>query len=349
MKKILYIHNGYSTFVEKDILIFKEEFLVEVFYFQVSKKYLLPVSFLKELFFILRHCFSTKKIVIQFGGFHSFLPVYLGKLFSIKTAIILSGTDCVSFPSINYGNFNRTFLKFFTKISLRSVNMLIPVDNSLVKYNYTYQNEDYPQQGYLFHDPKIKTKFEVVYYGYDSALWNSKHPKEKNSFVTIAANLSSRFGLKLKGIDLILETAPLLPDYKFYIIGGKSIHKSINIPPNVILIDRIPNSELSDFIGNKQFYLQLSMSEGFPNALCEAMLCECIPIVSNVASMPKIVGYDQDLILLKKDSSMLKELILNLTNLSSKTEKEIAARDQIKNNFSYSNRKSSLLRILKDL
>ena len=47
------------------------------------------------------------------------------------------------------------------------------------------------------------------------------------------------------------------------------------------------------------------MSEGFPNALCEAMLSGCIPIVSNVGAMPKIVketGY----LLLKKDIYLLK-------------------------------------------
>ena len=33
-----------------------------------------------------------------------------------------------------------------------------------------------------------------------------------------------------------------------------------------------------------------SLTEGLPNTLCEAMLCGCIPIVSNVGVMPDLVN-----------------------------------------------------------
>ncbi|MCK7531124.1 MAG: hypothetical protein MZV63_08825 [Marinilabiliales bacterium] len=34
----------------------------------------------------------------------------------------------------------------------------------------------------------------------------------------------------------------------------------------------------------------MSVSEGFPNALCEAMLCHCIPVGSSVGAIPDIIG-----------------------------------------------------------
>ena len=105
---------------------------------------------------------------------------------------------------------------------------------------------------------------------------------------------------------MIIEVAQLLPECEFYIIGGDKIN--IELPNNVHPIGNMPHSELPNFIAEKQFYLQLSMSEGFPNALCEAMLAGCVPIVSKVGAMPQIIG-ESGYVLTRKDVLQLKELI----------------------------------------
>lgn len=346
--RILYFHNGLSSFVQKDIDILQSAFDLKIHFFQVKNKKKVPFSFISQKLFLLRYLFTTRIYIVQFGGYHSFLPVLFARLFFKKCIIVLGGTDCVSFPSIHYGNFYKSLLGYFTKFSLKNAHLLLPVDESLVHYKYNYQPNDYEYQGYKSYIPNIKTPYKVIYNGYDASIWtNDNLEKEKNSFVTVGANLGSRFGFTLKGIDLLFDVASLHPTCKFYIVGGSAI-KNKSVPENIYLLDPIPNNKLAQFLQTKAFYLQLSISEGFPNALCEAMLCNCIPIVSSVGAMPKIVG-NKGYILEKKDVKYLSKIIdfaIQNVNLS-KLGKD--AREEIRTKYTLENRKVELLKSINEL
>lgn len=344
-KKLIYIHTGVSSFVQKDIDILESKFDLEIHYFSLKSKSLLPLSFLKEFFFILGKTLNSKVWIIQFAGYQSFLPVILGKVFFKKTVLILGGTDCVGFPSIRYGSFCNKSLKPFTSFSLRFASLLLPVDETLAEYEYTYQDQDFPKQGFKYHVKGIETPYKVIYNGFELEKW-LPGKKEANTFVTVAANLSTRFGLQLKGVDLICAVAPYFPKCEFYIVGGKGINTEL--PENVKLINHIPNKELTNFIGTKEFYLQLSMSEGFPNALAEAMLCGCIPIVTNVGAMPMMVE-DSGFILKKKDLNALIDLIQSALNDTQKEYKSKKAKSLIESKFPIERRKSEFISAIDSL
>lgn len=344
-KKVVYIHPGLSSFVQKDISILQTEYVPNIHLFRLGSKRELPLSFVKELLFLLRNLIDTKIWIVQFAGYQSFLPVFLGKIFRKKTVLILGGTDCVGFPSIQYGCFYNKYLKPFTSFSLRHASLLLPVDQTLVQYDYSYQDNDYPKQGFQFHVNRIKTPYKVIYNGFELDKWFPK-TKEDNSFVTVAADLNTRFGVQLKGVDLILEIASVFPQCYFYIVGGQNLNRAV--PPNVILVDKIPNKKLVDFIGSKMFYLQLSMSEGFPNALAEAMLCGCIPIVSNVGAMPMIIE-DSGFVLLKKDKKLLETLVHNAIQDEQKDFKSNKAREIISDKYNIERRKRELINALNSL
>jgi glycosyltransferase involved in cell wall biosynthesis len=75
----------------------------------------------------------------------------------------------------------------------------------------------------------------------------------------------------------------------------------------VTVAGKIEYHKLVELYNRHEFYLQLSVAEGFPNTLCEAMLCGCIPIGSNVFSIPKIIG-DTGFVLKHRNMDELKRL-----------------------------------------
>jgi glycosyltransferase involved in cell wall biosynthesis len=314
-KKLLYFHAGKSSFVIKDIDILKEKY--EVHELRIG---------------------TAKLIVCQFAGHYSFFPILYSKLFFKKSVIVAGGTDCVAFPSIGYGNFNTKLMRFTTTFSFKNCDLILPVHHTLIEYNYTYQPYDFPKQGFNYFIKNLKTKVVVIHNGYDSEQWFCNSSKEKNTFITIGAGLGSRFGFNLKGIDLIYDVAPKFPDCTFYIIGGTSI--KTKAPSNVNLLENISNNKIQPLLSGMEFYLQLSLSEGFPNALSEAMLCECVPLVSDVGGMPDIIngcGYT----LKHKDVNELESLIKKAMTSHDTLGKK--ARKRIKENYTFENRKNALL------
>ena len=160
--------------------------------------------------------------------------------------------------------------------------------------------------------------------------------------------MGSRFGIGLKGIDLLIEIAEFFPEAEFNIIGGKAIHKEVS--KNIHLLDTMPNDELPIFLATKEYYLQLSLSEGFPNALCEAMLCGCIPIVSNVGAMPMIVEGIGG-ILQTKSMSKLRELLSEYLTKDSQEKKMLSenSRNRISEKYTLEIRKRNLLELISRL
>ncbi len=85
---------------------------------------------------------------------------------------------------------------------------------------------------------------------------------------------------------------------------------------------------------NTKFYFQGSRLEGLPNAVCEAMLCGCIPIGSRVFGIPDIIGNTGLLFDTEKDLVQVKDFILS--GLGEKESKQ--ARKRIISKFNISKR-----------
>ena len=347
---ILYFHTGSSSFVNKDIAILSEIDEVKVFAFSSDKKWKTPFLLIKQKLFILRHLFSTKLYVAQFAGYHGYLPGLFARLTGENFLVIAGGTDCVSFPAIGYGNFNKKLLGLFTKLSFKLATHVSPKHITLISYNYTYDKSIPSEQGIKAFVKNYNTPTTVIPNGYDDTQFYKSTDKKKNSFITVTGGLEFSFQQQLKGIDLILKVANEFPDCEFTIVGVPSTIKLPITSANVKTIPPTKNNEIQKLYSEHQFYLQLSMAEGFPNALCEAMLCECVPVVSNVFSMPEIIE-SAGFILNERNEELLSSLIQSAI---ATTENELDSRGQlarriISEKYSLMNRKEKLVALVKGL
>jgi len=316
---ILYFYPHPSTFILRDIELLKQGYSVIPYEFKTKKKNRYPLEFIKQLFFILRNIKKADYYICHFAGYSSFLPALLGKIFKIPCFIIVAGTDASKIPEINYGNFNKRIYGWFTTVSLQFARHILPVHRSLVYQKYDYFKGGMPAQGYTVFAPKtIKVPFTEIPYGYDSNLFKPDLSIERvsNTFLTIGI-LSESNVFYRKGIDLIIELAKKRPELDFTIIGGAK-NRLIDIPQNVKTYPFLSSNELIKLLSAHEFYFQLSIMEGFPNALAEAMLCGCIPIGSNVSGIPDIIG-DCGYVLNIKDINLLSIIVDKAINKENKT------------------------------
>lgn len=349
MKKpvIIYTYTHFSSFVAKDFEIINKHYEVKKVLFNSNKKYFIPFYLIKQLYFWVITINKPVLFLSRFSGFHTLLPALFNKLLpNTKSIIILGGSDSNLFPSIDYGNYRSFLYGFATQWSIKHAYHLLPVSKDLIETTNTYSEADPKLQGVKNLIKGFNVPFTEIHNGFnDHKFQNTKlATKQSNSFVTIAGGADSKKIRELKGIDLIIEAAKELKHYSFTIIGSAYNHP--DLPSNITFLPFIKNSELPHFLSTQEFYLQISISEGFPNALCEAMLCECIPVISQVGILPEIIG-NSGYILKKRDSKELISLIKTHGKYSENLANE--ARTRIQLNYPLKKREEKLLKTLKNI
>ena len=345
-KRVLVFYPQPASFIKKDIEILSSVYDVRTHDFRAAKKRLTPLRFLSQLIFLLENIFQTDLIICEFAAYHSFLPALMGRIFGRPCLIIVGGNDCHNFPALRYGNYTKGALGTFTKWSLQLCSHVAPKHDTLIDSDYSYDSGSPQQQGIKSVIKDFNTPFTVIRNGYDPDKWYSDASKQPNTFITVCGGLEFPFQYQLKGIDLIVSVAPMFPEATFTVLGVPDGYNIPNKPANVYLIVTTPNDKLRAVFSTQQFYMQLSMAEGFPNALCEAMLCECMPIGSNVFSIPEIIG-DTGYILKHRDVNELKEIISQAISCDKSLGAQ--ARKRVADNYTIRKRENQLLGLCEKL
>ena len=131
---------------------------------------------------------------------------------------------------------------------------------------------------------------ELVYNGVDCDKIKPKGEKEELA-ITVGSTLKDR--IKLKGLETFIRTAKFLPEERFIVIGLSE--DTINYlktlaTSNVEFIGFLSQEDLIQYYQKAKVYCQLSYRESFGISLAEAMLCDCVPVVTNNAALPEVVG-----------------------------------------------------------
>jgi glycosyltransferase involved in cell wall biosynthesis len=277
-QRILLVYPSFSTFVERDYAILSDQYEVDkhqVVFADVSFK---SVSiFVREVFFYLTKIGHYRAVVIWFGDYHSFLPTFFSKIFSRKSYVIIGGGDVASLSDINYGSFSKPLRAFCTRKSFQWATLCLPVVEDL-------------EEKLMHWVPTAKS--QVIYTGYNPDVFKKNNEVAKKKQVLTVSITRTQSRLKLKGLDRFIDLAKTLPDYDFVIVGIKEANMDLfsSLPSNVKIIPPCDFNQLIRYYSESQFYAQFSLSEGLPNAICEAMLCECVPLGTDVGGVRTAIG-----------------------------------------------------------
>lgn len=338
---VLYISPVKSSFILTDLKILKEKYEVVFKTGKWNSTLRVPLLLINQFLYLIYFLPKVNCVIVSFGGYWSFLPTLLSKIFHKRSFIVLHGSDCASIPSLNYGNLRKPLLRLFSYWSYKLAYMLLPVSQSLIKTNNTFCENIMPEkeQGILNFFPNLNTPFKVIPNGFDTDFWGTDKniSREDNRFITVF----SKDQFYLKGGDLIIELAKKSPKSVFIIVGCKQ-PKDVVTPSNVKFKGKLSPASLREEYCKSKYYFQLSCYEGFGCSLCEAMLCGCIPIGSSVNAIPEIISNDE-LILNERESKLLKTKIDELNS------KEISIndiRESIVERYSMNLRKRVLFNVI---
>jgi glycosyltransferase involved in cell wall biosynthesis len=334
-----------STFVKRDIIMLEQEFdPVDLVIFKGSSNSEIIYQFFRDLVTLPFKLYKYDLVVCWFVGYHSLIPFLLAKLFRIKTVAFLGGTEAHNYPEYNYGNYRKLLYSFATKISLRLSNFIFPVHESLIFSEESFVPLKYPSQGILSFNKNLGGHIEAIYCGFESQNKWSMSDKRPNSFLSVSTNL---FGMDYarKGLDTFIMLAENFPQHHFTLVGNGYSGEQLE---NLTIISEISYNELIDIYIKHQFYVQLSIAEGFPNALAEAMLYGCIPIGSSVFGIPGMIG-DTGFVLPKKNKKAIITQISDIIALPEDNKHRLAksASLKIESEYTFERRSEQFYNIIR--
>lgn len=327
--KILFIRTLKSSFIQKDLELLRKQFDVRVvdFVLSIRKK---QKDTIKTMFDMFKGVIWADLTFSWFAGTHAFWAVILSKIFKKKSIVVVGGYEVAKVPEIGYGLMSNPKYAHRVKCILEKADRILTVDDSLKRD--------------AIKNAGINGKnIQTVPTGYDYEKFKPKGEKE-NLVVTVSGGGNWK-RVRLKGLDTFVKSAKFLSDVKFLVIGihGDALKKLQDIAPsNIKFIGPVSQDELIPYYQKAKVYCQLSMREGLPNALCEAMLCECVPVGTDVQGVRTAIG-DTGVYVLYGDEKATAEAIKDALN----SDKGKEARERIKNSFSIERREKELIEIIK--
>lgn len=336
--RVLFVYSVLSSFVQRDLEILERHFSVRRIRahgssatFLVPRRGRNPLAFLR----LFKGVLWADIVYCWFAELNTFFSVLFSIFSRKKSLVVVGGYDAAYLPEIGYGIFTDHWSAMLTKILYKYVNKILVVDLALKR--------DILKNTGL----EIENKIKVVPTGYDYKKWKPCEENRENLVLTVGG--VSWSNLRRKGLETFVKAARYFPDVKFILIGkhlDDSVHylKSV-ASSNVGFLGFVSERELIRFFQKTKVYCQLSRYEGLPNALCEAMLCGCIPVGTRKCGIPRAIG-NTGFYVPYGDVEATVEGIKRALNSNLKRRKD--ARERIKEMFPSQRRERELIYHLND-
>lgn len=282
-----------STFILIDQSILERHFRIRNYPVDISSPGAYFLALVKLAFFLLWNGKRYEVCYTRFADWHTAIIAFFSRLYRKKFYMVIGGFDVAAIEAFRYGAHRNRFRSRAVRYSMKNATCLLPNSQSMVYYENQFIPGGPVRGGIRHFVPDIRTRIEVVHNGFDSNRFMCRSGIEKRNMAMTVAVIDRERTFYMKGMDRFIETARQFPGYEFLVVGiSRNLLDRMGIVPpgNLRTLEYTATEELIRLYSEARVFCLFSLSEGSPNALCEAMLCECIPVGTDVTSIPEIIG-----------------------------------------------------------
>jgi len=269
--RLLVPYVSMSSFIQRDIEILRSRH--EVLLVPCRPLWKIPAAALR--------CLTADGVYCWFGSTR-FLPiVLLARLAGRKVVVITGGYDVANVPDIQYGNMRPGLNRLLGRLLFRTVDVV-------ACYSKAAAAEAILNAGV---SPE---RLKSIYLGFNGDERRHVESAPQKLPMVLTVSLINASTIDRKGLLAVVQTARLLPDVPFVIVGGYEPNALARLKalagPNVSFTGYVTEGELNEWYSKAKVYFQPSLHEAFGCSVAEAMLHNCTPVVTRRSSLPEVVG-----------------------------------------------------------
>lgn len=268
--KVLFVHQGLMSFVRRDLDILRSVHDVREQRFRG----------LRDIPGLAKGTVWADLTFSWFGKLHAFFAVLFSKLLDKKSVVVAGGDDVACEPEIGYGMFSHWWKMWCPLFVFRHTDLILSVS-------------EFNRRETIENARASPAKVRLLYHGFNPHEWRPVHDVARERLAITVGGVDWE-RLERKGYERFVRSAVCLPDVQFALIGqwhDGAIERLRQVAPgNVTFAGPVSDDALLEWLGRAKVYVQASVHEGFGCSLAEAMLCECVPVVSRRAALTEVVG-----------------------------------------------------------
>lgn len=262
--EVLFVFPHHASFIDQDLQVLGDRFTVTPLEYRTPRDRYRLISALRR----------SRVALAWFVLGYSYAMTRFRFLHNARCILIPGGWDIEALPEFAYGEMQSL------KRARRTAHALSTADRVLAVSKFSLKNVK---------KWAPSARADVLYHGFDA---NRFKPAGEERRGVLTVSRVSPETWNLKGLSVLKEVARCLTDVLFTVVGDTEGAGSLlsDLPPNVVVTGALSQQELIPHYQRAQVYTQLSAVESFGCSLAEAMLCGCVPVVTDRGALPEVVG-----------------------------------------------------------
>jgi glycosyltransferase involved in cell wall biosynthesis len=226
-----------------------------------------------------RETLRSDVVYAFFASEHALIPAIAARILRRRFVLVPAGYDYANVPERKYGLAARG-KGWLPRLIGRLATVALPISRQTM-------------WEFLALVPSAAPRTYLAYLAVDPNEFRDPSVARDASTVVTVAHVDEESWSR-KGIDRFVDAARNDPSRRYVLVG--SIADALRprlealAPPNLDCVGRLSHDDLRRALWGAGAYVQLSWHETFGVAMAEAMLCGCVPVITDSPALQEVAG-----------------------------------------------------------